>query len=38
MKMETPILAHRSGRLRHAAAQGSYIQAGMAIARIEPAA
>lgn len=37
MKMETPIVAHRSGRLRRGVLQGTYLQAGAAIARIEAA-
>lgn len=35
MKMESAITAHRGGRLVHEVAQGSYVAAGSAIARIE---
>ncbi len=34
MKMETPVLAHRTGRLARVAAQGAYLGAGSAVARI----
>lgn len=35
MKMESAITAHRGGRLVHEVAQGSYVAAGSAIARIQ---
>jgi biotin carboxyl carrier protein len=35
MKMETPVLAHRGGRIRFRAAPGDACAAGDALARVE---